>query len=154
VSGRPEEAVRDLREALRLCRELKERSILDWTAGTLVDALVTAGDTKSARQILEDAAGWSTWDDGGPDQLQVAEVRLLLAEGDREASLERARTLLEGYRTLRRPKDTAGFTWWVGSVFGADAAGGEAEMQRAKELLETTHWIQALHEPELAATPS
>jgi class 3 adenylate cyclase/tetratricopeptide (TPR) repeat protein len=154
VSGRAEEAVRDLREALRLCRELKERSILDWTAGTLVDALVTAGDTTSARQILDDAAGWSTWDDGGPDQLQVAEVRLLLAEGDREASLERARTLLEGYRSLRRPKDTAGFTWWVGSVFGADAAGGEAEVQRAKELLETTHWIQALHEPELVATAS
>jgi tetratricopeptide (TPR) repeat protein len=154
VSRMPEEAVRDLREALRLCRELKERSILDWTAGTLVQALVAAGDTKAARQILEDAEGWSTWDDGGPDQLQVAEVRLLLAEGDREASLELARTLLEAYRAQRRPKDVAGFTWWVGAVFGADEAGGAAEVQRAKELLEATHWIQALHEPELVVTAS
>jgi hypothetical protein len=34
-------------------------------------------------------------------------------------------------------------------VFGADEAGEPAEVQRAKELLEATHWIQALHEPEL-----
>jgi hypothetical protein len=100
---------------------------------------------------LEDAVGWGAWEEG-PDRLQVAEERLLFAEVDREASLERPRTLLEGYRTLRRPKDVAGFTWWVGSVFGRDAAGGEAEVQRAKELLEATHWIQALHEPELVVT--
>ena len=152
LSGRAEEAVRDLREALRLCRELKEQSILDWTAGTLVLALVAAGDAKAARQILDDAEGWTTWEDGGPDLLQVAEVRVLLAEGDREGSLELAKKLLEGYRTLRRPKDVAGFTWWVGSVFGVDEAGGADEMQRAKELLEATHWIQALREPELVVT--
>jgi class 3 adenylate cyclase/tetratricopeptide (TPR) repeat protein len=151
MSRQPEDAVRDVREALRLCRELKERSILDWTAGTLIDALAEAGDTKAARQILEDAVGWGAWEEG-PDRLQVAEVRLLFAEGDREASLERARTLLEEYRAQRRSKDVAGFTWWVGSVFGADEAGGAAEVQSAKELLEATHWIQALREPELVVT--
>lgn len=153
VSRRPEDAVRDLREALRLCRELKERSILHWTAGSLADALVAAGDTKAARQVLEDATGWGSSDDvGSPDQLQEAEVRVLLAEGDRESSLERARALLIRYRAHRRAKDIAALTWWIGSVFGTEEAGGAAEVERAKEALEATHSIQALHEPELAVT--
>jgi hypothetical protein len=82
----------------------------------------------------------------------VAEVRVLLAEGDREGSLERARALRVRYRTHRRAKDIAALTWWIGAVFGAEAAGGGAEVERAKETLEATHSIHALHEPELAVT--
>ncbi|MDP9184978.1 MAG: hypothetical protein M3O29_04840, partial [Actinomycetota bacterium] len=43
--------------------------------------------------------------------------------------------------------------WWVGSLFGPEAAGGQQAIDEAQELLERNAWRQALREPELAPHP-
>ncbi len=150
LGGRIEPAVRDLREAFRLCRELKERSIVTWSAGALAAALVDAGDPKAARQVVEEAADVASLD--GPawrDWLLGAESRILLAEGDLEGARERAVELLAGVREHGFAKEVAARVWWVGRLFGADAVGGERELERARTTLESLHWDQALREPDL-----
>ena len=150
LSGRPDDAVKDLREAFRLCGDLKERSIVTRTANALAEASVDAGDLKTAREVLGEAAAVATSE--GPasfDRLTDAEVLILLAEGEQDAARERAVDLLRLYREQGRPKDIAGQAWWNGRVFGPDAAGGEEEMQRARKVLEELHWEQALREPDL-----
>lgn len=150
LSGRPEDAVKDLREAFRLCRDLKERSIVMWTANALAEASVDAGDLKTAREVLGEAAAIATSE--GPasfDRLTDAEVLILLAEGERDAARERATDLLRLYGEQGRPKGVAGQTWWNGRVFGPEAVGGEEEMERARKVLEELHWEQALRGPDL-----
>ena len=150
LSGRPEDAVKDLREAFRLCRDLKERSIVMWTANALAEASVDAGDLNTAREVLGEAAAIATSE--GPasfDRLTDAEVLILLAEGERDAARERATDLLRLYGEQGRPKGVAGQTWWNGRVFGPEAVGGEEEMERARKVLEELHWEQALRGPDL-----
>ena len=38
----------------------------------------------------------------------------------------------------------------IGSLFGPDAAGGEAAVEEARATLEAAHWIHAIREPEFA----
>jgi tetratricopeptide (TPR) repeat protein len=149
---RTDDAVRDLREAFRLCRELKERSIVTWTASSLAKALTDAGDIGQAKGVLAEAAGLATADGPAPaDWLLDAEMEILLAEGDRETALEKAQLLLQAQGERGQPKDVAAVVWWIGSLFGAEAAGGADEVQRARELLEGFHLDQALRRPELLA---
>src|SRR6185369_10376240 len=96
LAGRPEDAVKDLREAYRLCRELKERSIITWTA-----------------------------------------IAILGYERDEGSN-----------------KDVATRVWWISQVFGAEAAGGEEEVERARELLERTQMLQPFREAELVTSRS
>ena len=57
VAGRLEDAeVDDLREAFVLCRDLKERALVTWTAAELARVLSMQGDTAGARQVLGDPA--------------------------------------------------------------------------------------------------
>jgi hypothetical protein len=44
--------------------------------------------------------------------------------------------------------------WWISQVFGVEAAGGEEEVGRARELLERTQMLQAFREPELVSDRS
>jgi hypothetical protein len=44
--------------------------------------------------------------------------------------------------------------WWISEVFGADAAGGPDEVERARELLERLHMLQGFREPELVSRRS
>ncbi len=151
LSGDPEGAVKDLREAFRLSRDLKERSIVTWTANALAEASVDVGDLKTAREVLDEAtAAVSPEGPASVDWLAAAEIVILLAEGDREAAQERAVSLLRRERELGHDKDAAMQAWWNERVFGPDAAGGEEEIERARRLLEETHWEQALREPDLA----
>ena len=91
LAGRAEDAVKDLREAYRLCRELKERSIITWTASALARALVNAGDPGSARRVLDEVESVANVHTAaGEDWLDYADVEVLLAEGERDAALERA----------------------------------------------------------------
>jgi class 3 adenylate cyclase/tetratricopeptide (TPR) repeat protein len=152
LAGRTDLAVRDLREAYRLCRELKERSIVTWTANELAKALVLGGDPPAARVVLEETAAMSiAGGQGSLDWLFEAEAWILLGEGDREAALERARQALEVQRERGWSKDVAAMTWWIGKLFGPEAAGGEEEMERARKLLESTHRRQALIVPDLVS---
>ena len=54
LGGRAEEAARDLKEAHRICIELKERSIVTWTASMLARAFMDLGDPSAARRIVAD----------------------------------------------------------------------------------------------------
>lgn len=150
LQGRPEDAEADLREALRLCRELDERALVSWTAAELAQTLIAKGETGSARQLLEEqAARGDAREPGSSSATPLAESLLALAEGEREAARAKAAAALELEREQGWPNRIAALVWWVGRLFGADAAGGEAEVDRAHELLESHHWIQALKEPDL-----
>jgi class 3 adenylate cyclase/tetratricopeptide (TPR) repeat protein len=152
VAGRIDQAVKDLREAYRLCRELKERGIVTWTASQLAMALVRAGELQAAREVLEETS--AVVDSRGPgsvDWLLEGEVDILLAEGDREGALEKALEVLRLEREHESAKDVAARIWWIGRVFGPDAVGGEEEMERARRLLEETHWQSAIMAPDLVS---
>ena len=152
LAGRIDQAMKDLREAYRLCRELKERGIVTWTASQLAMALVRAGELQAAREVLEETA--AVVDSRGPgsvDWLLEGEVEILLAEGDREGALEKALEVLRLEREHESAKDVAARIWWIGRVFGPDAVGGEEEMERARKLLEQTHWQSAILAPDLVS---
>ncbi|MEX2420878.1 MAG: tetratricopeptide repeat protein, partial [Actinomycetota bacterium] len=148
LAGRGEEAVRDLQEAYRICVELKERSIITWTASALARALIAAGDPGAARRVLTDTAPLANADGPAPGGwLDEAEVEILLVEGEREQALEKALDVLQRERESGSDKDVAARVWWISEVFGADAAGGVEEVARARELLERLHAVQALQAP-------
>ena len=149
--GRLAEALADLREAYRLCRELKERSLITWTAASLAKALVAAGETQDARRVLAEVSSSARPEGPGTvDWLLDAEAEVLLAEGRRPAALERALEVLRLERERGNPKDTAAQRWWIARVFGSEAAGGGQEVARARALLEGLHAEQLLREPDLA----
>jgi tetratricopeptide (TPR) repeat protein len=152
LAGRIDQAVKDLREGYRLCRELKERGIVTWTANQLAIALVRIGELQAAREVLEETSGVvGSSGLGSADWLLEAEVEILLAEGDRDGALEKALALLRLEREQGSAKDVAARIWWIGRVFGPDAVGGTEEMERARSLLEETHWEAALMAPDLVS---
>jgi len=137
----------DLREALRMIlRELKERSLVGWTASQLAVVLLARDEVEAAREVLDDAAVQA-----GAEPLDVLAARslLALAEGDRDTALSRALELLSLERERGWPNELAATTWWAGRVFGPDAVGGEEETEGARKVLEAHHWEQALREPDL-----
>ena len=148
LGGRAEEAARDLKESHRICIELKERSIVTWTASMLARAFMDLGDPSAARRILSDTLHLANAEaDAWLDEI---EAEVLLAEGEREAALEKSLELLRRDREQASGKDVAARVWWISEVFGADAAGGTQEVERARELLERLHAYQSLRAPELA----
>jgi tetratricopeptide (TPR) repeat protein len=149
---RTQEAIADLREAYRLCRELKERSIVTWTASALAKSLTDAGETEAARRILLETAPMASAEGPAPATwLLDAEAEILLAEGDREGALDKALELLAERRSEDNPKEVATQVVWIGEVFGAAAAGGAEEVERARELIERLHTLQAFREAALVA---
>ena len=150
LAGRAQDGVEDLREAYRICRELKERSIITWTAAALARAYVSAGDPGAARRVLEETASVASEETAATeDWLDYADVEILLAEGERDAALERALSILRYERAEGSSKDAAARVWWISQVFGVEAAGGEEEVERARELLERTQMLQPFREAEL-----
>jgi class 3 adenylate cyclase/tetratricopeptide (TPR) repeat protein len=154
LAGRLEPAERDLREALRLCRELGERALVTWTSAELARILVARGDNPGARQVLEDpSARLAAGQPGSLTALLFAEATLALAEGERQVALDKALTGIEA----DREQGGAGITnpvaarlWWVGRLFDEGSAGGREAVVQARELLERHHWAQALREPDVA----
>jgi class 3 adenylate cyclase/tetratricopeptide (TPR) repeat protein len=152
LAGRAQDAVEDLREAYRICRELKERSIITWTAAALARAYVSASDPGAARRVLEETASVASEETvATEDWLDYADVEILLAEGERDAALEHALSILRYERGEGSAKDVAARVWWISQVFGVEAAGGEGEVGRARELLERTQMLQPFREAELVA---
>lgn len=152
LSGRLPEAEEDLEEALRLCRELGERSLVTWTISRLALTLLARGDPQAARRVLEDSLSQATVDEPGfRSSLIEGQTLLALAEGDLSSARQLALRALEVERDGGMRNNIAAQLWWVGSIFGPDAVGGEAEMDTARGTLEEAHWIQSLREPELIA---
>jgi class 3 adenylate cyclase/tetratricopeptide (TPR) repeat protein len=151
VAGRLGEAEVDLREAFVLCRDLKERALVTWTASELARTIAMQGDAAAARAVLADPlARTAEGQPGGSQALLYAEAVTDLAESDRPSARTRSIGLLEAAadrQDLVNPAAAA--RWWVGSLFGPEGAGGQQAVEEARETLERNGWRQALREPEL-----
>ena len=152
MAGRLEDAETDLREAFVLCRDLKERALVTWTAAELARILAMRGDAAAARQVLVDpSTSLADGEPGSVTSLLVAGSVLALAERDPKTALAKSLGALEEESGPRGvPNARAGLVWWVGSLFGASEAGGPEAVEQARALLVARHWDQALTEPELA----
>ncbi len=141
MTGSPEDALRDLREAYRLCRELKDRSFVHWAAGWLARTYADAGEPSRARRVLAETASIDDDADARSGEWRAAvDAEILLAEGDREGALAKAK---EGLAYLREAGDTreaAAQVWWIARVFGRGrgrrlrGGGGRAQAPRAAPL--------------------
>lgn len=151
LAGRVEEAERDLRETYRLCRELKDRVLVTWTAAQLARTLVARGDVAGAQKILDDpAARLAARDLGSHAAMLTAEAAVAWAEGDSTVSLEKSRASIDAeHGGLGEANAVAGQVWWTARLFGDEAAGGPDVVREARERLEAHHWNQALAEPEI-----
>jgi len=158
LAGRLEEAEVELREAFSLCRGLKERGLVTWTAAELTKIQILRGDLSAAVATMEDPS--SRLAELEPDSstaLLVTQSVLALATQDRGTALERAlaAVALES-RTRKGWNPEAAQIWWTATIFGEDVVGGTAVVAEARDRLEAHHWSQALLEPELivAAVPA
>ena len=131
LAGRLEDAERDLREAFVLCRDLKERALVGWTAAELARTLTARGDTGGAEELLADQAVRSVDGEAGlASALLEAEAAAALAQGDRDVALARSVEALEAERAVGLPNPIAAHVWWVGSLFGPDRCRGEGRRTR------------------------
>lgn len=151
LAGRIDEALVDLREAFGLSRELNERALVTPTAAELARTLGLAGDLTAARAVLDDPfSRVAEQEPAAGTSLLLAEAAIALAEHDREVALAKSIAALE--RTSSDPivpNERAAVVWWTGSLFGAEAVGGQEALGNARETLERNGWRQALGEPEL-----
>ncbi|HEY7283365.1 MAG TPA: adenylate/guanylate cyclase domain-containing protein [Actinomycetota bacterium] len=143
-------AEQDLRNAIRMSRELGERTMLTWTVDRLVLVLVMRGQFARARAELTDAVTSVDPDDPTfSDSFLASDVLLLLVEGDLGTARDRAQNLLDVVRADGRRNEIATTTWWVARLFGADEVGGEDVAEEARATLERAGWVQFVQEPEL-----
>jgi class 3 adenylate cyclase/tetratricopeptide (TPR) repeat protein len=149
LSGRLAAAEGDLREALRICSELRERSLITWTTGNLTRVLLERGELAEAKRVFETLLRARGREELGT-RASVLFTRSLIAlsEGDLEAARGRAVEALEEERVSGQRNAVAASVWWVGTLFGPEAVGGGA-MEEARRTLEAAHWIQALREPDI-----
>jgi class 3 adenylate cyclase/tetratricopeptide (TPR) repeat protein len=144
-----EEAERDLREAWALCMELRDRVLIAWTVSELAIVLALDGRVEEATEVL-DAGGEPESLDAPSDRTARLWARTFidLAEGDEDAARRHAVDALEIERLRGREVSVAVATWWVGSLFGAEAAGGEDQVERAGKRIEAAGWVRAFREVE------
>jgi hypothetical protein len=82
--------------------------------------------------------------------LLLAEAAIALAEQDPEVALAKSIAALERASSDPIvPNERAAVVWWTGSLFGAEAVGGQDALESARDTLERNRWRQALGEPEL-----
>jgi tetratricopeptide (TPR) repeat protein len=151
LSGKLEEAEVELREAFALCRGLKERGLVTWTAAELMKIQVLRGDLSAAVQTMEDPASrLAELDPDASTALLVSQAVLALASEDRESALDHALAAVALEEQTRKGWNShAAQIWWTAKIFGDDVVGGEGVVAEAKDRLEAHHWREALLEPEL-----
>jgi class 3 adenylate cyclase/tetratricopeptide (TPR) repeat protein len=147
--GRLPEAEADLREALDLCTELGDRVLIAFTIAELAIILTFDGRVDEARKVLEESTLPSPLDAPG-DRTAILWARMFvaLAEGDEGAAQGYADELLSIDRERGREMELAIDTWWVAALFGADAVGGEGEVEWSRQRLEEAGYVRAFREPE------
>ena len=153
LSGRLEDAETQLREAFALCRGLKERGLVTWTAAELMKIQILRGDLGDALQTMEDPTSrLAELEPGTSTALLVSQAVLALATQDRDTGLDCALAAvgIEG-RTRKGWNAHAAQIWWTARLFGDAAVGGPDVVAEARDRLEAHHWGQALLEPELIA---
>lgn len=153
LAGRMDEAEADLREAFLLCRDLKERALVTWTASELARILAQRGDPSAARQILNDPSSRiAEGEPGSSTALLMAEAVTALAEGDVQTALAKSVASIEEERAPRGVANAlAAQIWWTARLFGPETAGGKEVVAEARWRLEAHGWDQSLAEAETAA---
>jgi len=155
-SGRFADAEADFQEAFEICVQLGERSLISWTAAELALVLLGRGRASEARRLLDDDRVVGVTGEPGAEAIVVmARVAVDLADGNRAL----AEGQVPGLREEALRDGATGFEngaasrlWWLGRLFGPEAAGGEDELRAARERLERVHWHRALREPDLLLT--
>ena len=148
-AGRLEEAEADIREALDICRQLRERNLTTWTAAELALVLVLRGERTAARRALQEALDNPTGEPGSRVAPLEVDVLLALGEGDRDRAEARAREVLENDRPEGWRNVVAARNWWAGRLFGPEFVGGDRVVDESRRTLESANWIAALREPDL-----
>ncbi|HEX2024960.1 MAG TPA: tetratricopeptide repeat protein [Actinomycetota bacterium] len=149
LQGKLADAEVDLREALALCRELGDRVLIAFTVAELAIILALDGRTDEARTVLEEATLPGPLDEPG-DRTTILWARIIiaLAEGDEDQARTHALEVLSIDRERGREMEVAIGTWWVAALFGAEAAGGDDEVEAARRRLEEAGYVRAFREPE------
>jgi tetratricopeptide (TPR) repeat protein len=150
LQERYEEAEADLREAYELCVELGDRVLIAWNASELAITLALRGRLEDARALVDDPTLPDT-EDGPGDRTALLWARSLIgfAEGHTDVARELALEALAMNRSQGQERAAAISVWWIASLFGAEAAGGDEEVARARKILEEAEWVRAFHEAEL-----
>ncbi len=150
LMGDLETAEEDVRETIRMSRELGERSLITWTVDRLVLILILRGDLQGARAELADLVASVDPDDSSfRESLLMSEALVALAEGSTDTARDRAMGLFETHHRAAKRNEVAATTWWIGRLFGSDAAGGEEALEDARRTLEEAGWHQFVREPEM-----
>lgn len=153
MSGRLAEAEQDLRESLELCRQLGDRTLVAYTASELATILLLRGNLADAREVVEDSS-LPVGPDAPHDRTVVlwARAMVALAAGDEEAARDVATEALQIERKHGDSISKDVLTWWMGTFFGAEAAGGETAMGEARGRLEQIGYKRAFVEPDQVRT--
>lgn len=142
------EAQEDLQEALTICRELGELSLVTWTTTALGQVALFDGDQRGAEQLADDAERVMPESDPG-EQASLLTLRILLslADGDESRARDLAGELLALDRDPYWPNPVAARVWWVGRLLGEDLVGGH-ELEAARHRLQRAGWATSLSEPD------
>jgi tetratricopeptide (TPR) repeat protein len=153
LTGRFAAAEADFQEAFEICVQLGERSLISWTAAELALVLLGRGRASEARRLLDDDRVVGVTGEPGAEAIVVmARVAVDLADGNRALAEDQVPGLREEAlrdRATGFENGAASRLWWLGRLFGPEAAGGEDELRAARERLERVHWHRALREPDL-----
>jgi class 3 adenylate cyclase/tetratricopeptide (TPR) repeat protein len=152
LAGRLDQAMPDFKEALALCRQLGEKSLITWTASQVVEGLLTQGDRRGARRLVEDPSiRGAPGDRGSEVELLTVKALVDLAEGERPKATERLLRTVELVRDEGLPNWVATRTVLVAALIGSEAVGGEPAVAHARETLERAGWLSALADAEQLA---
>jgi class 3 adenylate cyclase/tetratricopeptide (TPR) repeat protein len=144
LAGRLDLAEADFKEALALCRQIGEKSLITWTAGQLALVLLAGGDRRGARRLVEDpSVRGAPADRGAQVDIRTAEALVELADGDRVKAEELLRQTLELVRDEGLPNWVATRTALVATLLGPQAVGGEEALAEARATLERAGWLDA-----------
>ena len=148
LAGRLAEAERDVRESLRICRALGEKSLLLWTVRELAQIVLMRGEAGEARHVLEQPldAALEQWSRVG---FMWSNALVALVEGDRERGRALAAEALDTERRSGHRNPLAASVWWAASLFDDEAAGGPEQVDAARRTLEEAHWLHAIEEPKV-----
>jgi tetratricopeptide (TPR) repeat protein len=149
---RLDEAEADLREAYVLCRDLRDRALVSWTAAELARTLALRGDVAGAEQILgQPLSRIGEGEGGASSSLLLARSFVDHLAGDREAARAGAQEAVADLRALDLPNRLSAALWWTGSLFGPEDVGGNTVVEEARERLQRNGWIHALRAPDLVS---
>jgi class 3 adenylate cyclase/tetratricopeptide (TPR) repeat protein len=145
LAGRLGPAEADIREALKICQQIGDKSMLAWTAAELSRILLAKGDIAGARHALAQPEVGLTID---RSPMVTAEALIELLAGDRDRARAIAEEMMRAELDQEQPNYVASRKFWVGRLFGEDLVGGPDVMEDSRRTLESAHWEQSIREPD------